>query len=169
MPRRMPALLYHGTGILQIAEIIASGYIEVSAEDDYEDSAVIGVSLTSDRDVAQKFAEEAKERDWEGVWNSPVNDAAVICFDTRALENAVSLVPVTWDRSSTEVEIRTRGRIHDPLRFVSRIEADSDGIYWWMDKLAESGEPELAAALLDERLVRLLRAPARKPIWRSQS
>jgi len=158
MSAKIPGYLYHGTGILQLAEIIASGYIEVGADDDFDDSGIIGFSLTSDRNVAQKFADEAKERDWQGFWNSPVNDAAVIQFDALTLGRVVSIVPVTWDGTSAEAEFRTRGRVHDPLRFVTSIDVDADALRWWTNEFAESDEHELAASLQDERLLALVGA-----------
>ena len=142
-----PDVLYHGTGVLQLAEIIASGYIEISADDDFDDSGIVGVSLTSDLDVAWKFANEAKERDWEGIWNSPVNDAVVLHLNARSLSNAVNLTSVTWDSSSIEAEYRTSDRIYAPLRFIDHISIDPASLAWWHDTLVESGELELAAAL----------------------
>ena len=155
---KVPDILYHGTGILQLAEIIASGYIDVCADDDYDDSGIVGVSLTSDCDVAKKFAAEAKERDWQGIWNSPVEDGVVICLDGKALANMVFVSSVTWDASSAESEYRTHGRVYDPLRFVTSIDVDADALRWWTNEFAESDEHELAASLQDERLLALVGA-----------
>ncbi|NTF17376.1 hypothetical protein G6L37_02970 [Agrobacterium rubi] len=162
MAFRIPNRIYHGTGILQLAEIISSGYLEVCDDDDHDDSGVVGASLTTDRDVAQKFADEAKDRDWQGEWNSPVNDGVVLVFDARSLEKFVSLVSVTWDGSSAESEIRTRGRIYDPLRFLQSVEADADAIRWWIGELEECGEMELVSALRDARLAAIMAVPPDK-------
>lgn len=144
----LPQKLYHGTGILQLAEILHDGFMEVGASDDYDDSGICGVSLTRLHEVARKFAEEAKERDWRGEWNSPVFDGVVLRFDTVALANTVSLKSVTWDGTDSEAEVRTVGRIYDPLRFIDNISISPASLDWWIRRLSEEGDNHLVEALM---------------------
>jgi hypothetical protein len=139
--------LYHGTGILQLAEILHDDYVEVGALDDFDDSHILGVSLTRLHDIAFKFAEEAKERDWRGEWNSPVFDGAILRFDTVKLNEHVALKSVTWDGTDSEAEVRTVGRIYQPLRFIDCIWINPTSLSWWMNKLTEEEDMHLVEAL----------------------
>lgn len=147
MTPNLPQKLFHGTGILQLAGILHDDFIEVGDIDDFDDSGIEGVSLTRLHDIAFKFAEEAKERDWRGEWNSPVVDGAILRFDTAQLLEFVALKSVIWDGTDSEAEVRTLGRIHQPLRFIDKIQIDPTGFEWWVNKLAEEGEMHLVDAL----------------------
>lgn len=147
MTTDLPPKLYHGTGILQLAGILHDDYIEVGDLDDYDDSGIRGVSLTRLHDIAFKFAEEAKERDWRGEWNSPVFDGVILRFDTLRLAEVVSLKSVTWDGTASEAEVRTVGRIYAPLRYIDQIQVSPTGFDWWVKKLAEEDEMHLVEAL----------------------
>lgn len=143
--------LYHGTSIEALAGILSSGAINASPPDDYDDGHV-GVSLTFDFDTAMKFAEEAKERDWDNQWNSPVNDSVVLAFAQNAISNTVGGKKVLWDGSNSEAEFRTFGPI--PASMITDVKVDKPSLEWWIESFEETGDDGKAAALreLKERL-----------------
>lgn len=134
--------LYHGTSIEALAGILASGTINVSEPDDYDDGHA-GVSLTLDPSIAKKFADEAKDRDWDNQWNSPVNDGVVLVFDKKDLRHFGKMVK--WDGSSSEAEFRTFGPI--PASMIKDIQLDKSSLDWWIDAFTEVGEHDHASAL----------------------
>lgn len=137
--------LYHGTNIESLSGILVSGVVNASEPDDYDDAGWAGVSLTSSIDVAIKFAQE--DRDWDGSWNSPVNDAVVLVFDAIGLKRDFELKKVTWDGSSQEKEYRTRGSIPNALRYLREIHVDPKSIEWWIETFEVCDEDAAADAL----------------------
>jgi hypothetical protein len=136
-----------GTGILQLAQILASGVLEGSAPDDHDTSGVYGFSMTADLETALKFAGEAKERDWDGQWNSPVEDGVVIELDGNALDASVGLVRVSWDGSDAEAEYRSRGDVGDAVAAIRSVTLDAESCRWWIEAMRDDGREEAAAAL----------------------
>jgi hypothetical protein len=147
MPKIQPSILFHGTGILQLAQILAQDRMEASEPDDHDRNGFSGVSLTSDLDVALKFAGEAKDRDWDGQWRSPVEDGVVISLDVERLSLMAGFRNVTWDGSAAEAEYRTFGDIPSVRSAINRITIDVPSCRWWIDALREDGMEDEAACL----------------------
>lgn len=139
-------VLYHGTSIEGLAGILIDDRIDPCVPDEY-DEAHDGASLTTSLAVAQKFAAESKERDWEGRWNSPVEDGVILVFDRDAVVNGVGGKEVCWDGSGTEKEFRTFGPMHDVMGCLVQVRLDEGSLPWWISAFEREGESEKAEAL----------------------
>jgi hypothetical protein len=143
---KIPARLYHGTSIECLAGILVDVQINASQPDDYDDGHA-GVSLTSSLAMAEKFAEEAKERDWEGNWNSPVNDGVIFVLNSNAIWQDIGASRVIWDGTASEREYRTHGAIPNVIKYLVQIRLDAEALPWWINAFKEIGDIKAAIAL----------------------
>ena len=116
-----PMVLYHGTSIPNLLDIILSKRVTSSplGSDDFHE----GVSLTRSLDMAERFAMHSDVLWWDhNIYQAhddahfPMTDGAILVFERDTLESEHTLTPVDFygdEDEEDEEEERTDGDIAD--------------------------------------------------------
>ena len=139
-----PGPLYHGTDLLSLSSILASGYLTPSIDTD-RDARTCGVSLTTSKPMAWSFADrssvifhdnhgfDAQREQPELFAGAFPTRGGVITFDAEKLRRVYRLVNYVDDGMDDELEVRVIcPRLLNVQQFIVAVDFNPGDIDWFI-------------------------------------